>query len=59
VEKHGAAGQATDEITIRRMRIEFWMAKATNTHSEYVVPIAFRWQQWLRERASVLRLYVY
>jgi hypothetical protein len=37
VEKHGAAGQATDESTIRRMRIECWMNRATNTHSEDVI----------------------
>jgi hypothetical protein len=45
------------ENTIRRMRIECWITKATNTHSEYV--IAFPWQNWLRERFSVLRLFVY
>ena len=28
---------------------------ATNTHSEYLTPIAFPRQQWLRERASMLR----
>jgi len=28
------------------------------THSEYVISTAFRLQQWLHERASVLRLYV-
>jgi hypothetical protein len=39
-------------MTIRRMR---WLTKATDTHSENVILIAFLWQQWLRERASVLR----
>jgi len=29
--------------------------KPTNTHSEYVMLIAFPTQQWLHERASVLR----
>jgi hypothetical protein len=29
--------------------------KATNTHSEYVIRIAFPLQQWLHERASMLR----
>jgi len=28
---------------------------ATDTHSEYVIRVAFPHQQWLRERASVLR----
>jgi hypothetical protein len=32
-----------------------WITKATNTHLEYVIFIAFPWQQWLRERASMLR----
>jgi hypothetical protein len=31
-----------------------WITKATDTHSEYVIFIAFPWQQCLRERASVL-----
>jgi hypothetical protein len=31
-----------------------WMTKATNIHSEYVIPIAFPRQKWLRERASIL-----
>jgi len=36
------------------MRIASWKPKATNTHSEYVI-IAFILQQWLHERASLLR----
>jgi len=38
-----------------RMRIARWITKATNTHSEYVILIASPLQQWLHERASVLR----
>jgi hypothetical protein len=37
------------------MRIVCWVPKATETHSEYVIPMAVPLQQWLRERASVLR----
>jgi hypothetical protein len=37
------------------MRFACWITKATDTHSEYVLFIAFPRQQWLRERASVLR----
>jgi hypothetical protein len=37
------------------MRTACWITKATDTHSEYVILIAFRRQQWLRERASILR----
>ena len=33
------------------------MTQATNTHSEYVKPIAFPLQQWLHERGPMLRLY--
>jgi len=38
-----------------RMRIECWIPKATNTHSYYVILIAFPLQQWLHERDSMLR----
>jgi hypothetical protein len=54
VEKYGTAGQATDGSIIRRMRFAWWVTKATDTHSEYVILIAFPRQQWLRERASML-----
>jgi hypothetical protein len=55
VEKYGTARQATDDNIIRRMRFACWITKATDTHSEYVILIAFPQQQWLRERASLLR----
>ena len=42
-------------MTIWRMRIAYWIPKATNTHSQYVILIAFPLQQWLHERASLLR----
>jgi hypothetical protein len=38
-----------------RMRIACWIPKATNTHSEYVILIAFPLQQWMHERALILR----
>ena len=41
-------------MRIWRMRIACWIPKATNTHSEYVMLIAFPLQQWLHERASIL-----
>ena len=37
------------------MRIACWIPMARNTHSEYVILIAFPLQQWLLERASMLR----
>ena len=43
------------QMTIWRMRIARWIPKATDTHSEYVILIAFPLQQWLHERSSVLR----
>jgi len=42
-------------MKIWRMRIACWITKATNTHSQYVTLIAFQLQQWLPERASLLR----
>jgi hypothetical protein len=53
VEKYGTAGQAAHS-TIRHMRYRFSITKATDTHSECVILIAFQRQQWFRERASVL-----
>jgi hypothetical protein len=35
------------QMTIWRMRTACWIPKATNTHSEYVIRIAFPQQQWL------------
>jgi len=32
------------------MYLAFWITKAANKHSEY----GFLWQQWLRERSSML-----
>jgi hypothetical protein len=43
---------------IRRMRFACWITKATDTQLDYVTLIAFPRQQWLRERSSILRLYV-
>jgi hypothetical protein len=42
------------QATIWCMRIACWIPKTTNTHSEYVMFIAFAMQRWLHERASVL-----
>ena len=46
-------GEATDNT--RRTRSASWITKDTNTHSEYVILIACPLQQWLLERASMLR----
>ena len=41
--------------TIWRMRFACWIPKATDTHFEYVIPIALPLQQWLHEHGSMLR----
>jgi len=43
------------QMTIWRMRIAFWIPKATNTHSVCVILVSFPLQQWLNERVSMLR----
>jgi hypothetical protein len=43
------------QMAIRRMLIACWITKATGTHSEHEKIIAIPHQQWLRERASLLR----
>ena len=43
------------QMTVWRMRIAYWIPKATNTHSECVIRIPIPLQQWLHERASMLR----
>ena len=35
------------QMTIWRIRIADWISKATNTHSEYELLVAFPIQQWL------------
>ena len=44
---------ATAQMTIWRIRVACWIPNATNTHSEYLILIAFPLQQWLHERPSV------
>ena len=42
------------QMTVWRMRIECWIPKVINKHSEYVIVITFPLQQRLHERASML-----
>jgi hypothetical protein len=42
------------QITVWRTRIACWIPKATNTHPEYVMLIAFSRHQWLYERVLLL-----
>jgi hypothetical protein len=55
-EKYDRSKTATDDNIIRRMRFACCITKATDTHSECVIVIAFPGQQWLRECASMIRL---
>jgi hypothetical protein len=41
VEKYYIDREATHDNIIRRMRVACWITKATDTHSEYVILIAF------------------
>jgi len=41
------------QVTIWRIRIAYWITMATNTHSEYVVLIAFPLQQFGRKCLNV------
>ena len=43
------------QMAIWRTCIACWVPKATDTHSQYVKLTAFPLQNWLHERASVLR----
>jgi len=52
VEKYCGADRS--QITMWRMRTACWIINAANTHSEYVILIAFLLQQWLYERGSKL-----
>jgi hypothetical protein len=42
-------------MKIWSMRFAFWVPKATDTLSEYLIFIVFPLQQWRHERASLLR----
>jgi hypothetical protein len=42
-------------MAIWRMRMAWWIHKATNTDSQYGILVAYPLQQWLHERASMLR----
>ena len=56
VEKCSTAGQTTDGNIIRRTRCSCWITKATDTHSEYLILIAFPRRKSSHERASLLLL---
>jgi hypothetical protein len=43
------------QMTIWCMNTACWIPKATDTHTDCVILIAFPLQQWLHERVSMLR----
>jgi len=46
------------QMVIWRMRIACWITKAKNTHSAYVIRIAFQLQQWLHTCYMLLYTYI-
>jgi len=42
------------QMTMWRMRIAYWILKATNTHPEYVILSSFPLKKWMHERLSKL-----
>jgi hypothetical protein len=55
MEKYGGTRQATDDNMTLHVHFVCCIAKAANTHSEYVTLPTLPWQQWFLERALVLR----
>jgi len=43
------------QVTIWRMLIACWIPTVIKAHSEFVILVGFPLQQWLNERASMLR----
>jgi hypothetical protein len=54
VEKYVRAREATDDNIIWHMCFACWVTKATDTHIEYLILVAFPRQQWLLEHVSML-----
>ena len=50
---------ARPQMATWRKRFPCWVTRDKDKHSEYVIPIAFPWPQWFRERASMFRLHKY
>jgi len=57
VEKHLEANK--QQFTVGLLRVTCLITKNTDTYSECVVRISLQLQQWLLERAFLLRLYVH
>jgi len=59
VEKYSATIYGKHDNIIQRMRFACSIDKARDIHSEYVEHIAFSLQKYLRNCATILRLYVH
>jgi hypothetical protein len=46
-------------MIVWRMHIACWITMAIDTHSECVINVAFPQQEWVHERALMLRVYVH
>jgi hypothetical protein len=55
----GTARQVTDVNITRRMRFACWISKATDTHSEYAIFIAFSRQETVRLSVDFVQLDFY
>ena len=53
-EKYGRARQDTGDSIMWHLLIACWMTEAINTLSEYVILVAFPWQQQIHKHTSVL-----
>jgi hypothetical protein len=45
--------QGRSQMSTWRMRIAYWICKATNKHTRCVIFTGFPLQQWLHKRASM------
>jgi hypothetical protein len=59
MEKYGTAGQATDGDIVRYTSTACWIPKTTNTHSEYVILIAFSTATMITRTLLSVTLYVH
>jgi hypothetical protein len=59
VKKYFRTGQDTDDNIIRRILIACWITNATDTHSEYVILIAFFTATMVTRTRPNVTLYVH
>jgi hypothetical protein len=47
------------QMAVWRISIEYWIPRATNTHSGCIILIVFPLQQWLHELSTTFLLYTH